>query len=351
MELAYLALGAAVLLSALCGVAAVGELVTTASVKPAPKRAFALLRAGENQFKTVIAPALAALISGCLVSISASYFFKVSQGQGDDIDQLTGTIFFVVAGLALVITLRIVLGRNREVLEFIRTPAQIRSAADAVCENPQAPPLEVDVLRARLVTWEESIAARSLEVRRDVSAVSLHRALRASRNARSFPSCVRASLRIQISAVRRFPLSFGVPLLVVPLYLVGLLVTITPELTFSLRSVLATLVMMLIGVLPVACYYAARGNRARRTFQITLLEIARARRALLRAEAARREFLKNEESRERLLRRVEEFLDRSASVEAPAASLTREPAGRGAPARVMTLGRWTFEIHRRRAKT
>ena len=52
------------------------ELATIRTIRPPEHRTFTYIRLAANQNQTIFAPALGALVSGLLVSISASFFYE-----------------------------------------------------------------------------------------------------------------------------------------------------------------------------------------------------------------------------------------------------------------------------------
>lgn len=349
MDWVYFCLGVGLLALVVCLVSAIEETFAGARIKAPPKLPFALVRLEEEQFKTVIAPAIAALASGLLVSLSASYFFEASRTQSDEVMlEVSGIVLFIAGAFALVITLRLALGKNRKILEHVRAPHHLRAAAVAAAEDPRHAPLPHYELASRLDTRKKSIAVHSLGIDKDVEAKALLSAMEKSLSSKK--PHLWSSLRIYCAALRRFPLRFVLPLLVLIVFLVGVWGTAFDLGISSLGAFAIFAGLTLGGATIVLFYLVARGNRARRTYAMNIGEVEDARRAVDKAAAAYQEMLAEEKSRAAFEERVrthfeQVFAERAAQAESDGDRNDDDGGGGGQILR-LTLGMWSLEISR-----
>lgn len=303
--------GTGILLCVLNVALACVEIGTLRTIRPAPTKSYATLRGEHIDFRSVIAPAMAALISGLLVSVSASYMFKATQAGGVEEDRITGTILFFVAAAALLVTLRIALGKGDGASEFVHDPPSIRAAADACTESPQSAPISPSILGERLDSWQRLIATRSMRVSRDVHSARLHESMEASSAVLGAFRVIRSSLRIYVSAAARFPLTFVWPCAGPLLFTAGLIALI--DVLSSARMALVASLFIALSAASALLYMAARGNQARLKYEVNVSEVERARASVERALAAHKTMIDDAANLRDLLDRANTFLSPPAS--------------------------------------
>lgn len=335
--------GIGILGLAACALMGVEELISAARIKPAPPLPFSLVRLEEEQFRTIIAPAIAALTSGLLVSLSASHLYSASLKETSTAESITGIGFFLAAAIALVVTLKLALGKNRKVLEHVRAPHHIKAAAEAASESPRHPPLPHDELCTRLAVRESSAAAHAMGVARDIPAARLLAAMEHSRTASR--NRVWSSLRIYGAALIRFPWPFALPVAVLVVYLVGLWIVAVQVGLASWRMVAIAIAFTVLGLLCTAFYAFARGNRARRKYSVEIEEISSARGAIDDARLAHEALLAEDATRATLQERLVALLEHSESARRSAsASREAETDERETSPLALTIWRWRIEI-------
>jgi hypothetical protein len=296
-------LGLGVFLVVLNLLLAIAEIALMGTIRAPAPRNFSYMRRESSQYQTVFAPALAALVSGLFVSLSASFFYAGVVGAIDDGQQF-GIVTFALGAVALVVILRLLLKDSLGVAELARDPFAIRAAAEEFALNPRDGALKPELLRQRLSYWESHMSARSLNLSVDRRSDSLDRSLREASTVTGFLAAVRDSLRVYRAAIRCFPLRFGSPLMGFPLFALGVLgvAFLDGSPSGSSPRWINMIAFLLAGLLVALFYCAARGNRARRWHRIHQCGLEQAEQALRSQVAAEDETLR------RVLRRADIFL-------------------------------------------
>lgn len=288
------------------------------TVHPPKRQSFAAVRASEQQFQTVVAPAIGALASGLFVSISASFFYSSIVGDGGDNHRAAGIVLFLVAGLSLSLTIGIALRRGIQATELARNPFTIRAAAEEYTTDPLRGPVEPKTLSQNLSEWTQYRAARSLQIESDVKAPRLDKVLDNTIDSHGFWSALLDSLKIFIFAVVRFPLRFGWPvvcLFFVPVASIGVIST-GKEIAGAAvpRLIAIALVAVGLAMLSVIVYGVARGNNARLWHRVNRKASLAAEVSIAKAATAHDRVKAENELRKRVLKEADRlFKDSSLS--------------------------------------
>lgn|GEM_PF-5502555 len=300
-----------------CLVLGVTELASIRSIRPPAEQTFSRIRGTTLQYQTVFLPAVGALISGLFVSLSASFFYAGVTGQSEPWQEMVGLALFVVAFVALVITLRSALKNAGDPADMARDPFTIRAAADEYASAPRRALLEPGLLRSQLEEWEGNIVARSLGLAGSAQSPLLRRHLDAAAAANGVGAALPLSLKLYFAACRRFPIRLGWSVIGGGAFVVGAVLVVIAELdagwmaswrTWAGLAVLA-LISGAVMALVVAFYGWARGNRARLWHAIYLRALLDARRAVGRADAAYVDLGRDRARTLRILDRADAFFE------------------------------------------
>lgn len=293
-----------------CLVIGVLELATVRTIRPPKKQTFAYIRLAANQYQTVFAPALGALISGLFVSLAASFFYASFTEEENPWPQLAGLTAFVVGAVALTITLWSVL-KGGAPEELARDPFSIRAAADESAAAPRSGALAPAILKQQLDEWKESISARSLNLGVKGGSERLNRRLSEAAQKSGFWTSALRSLCVYYAALLRFPLRFLWPVLGFVVLVVGVVWH-----GISLAGVWVdnpwqpwggVCLVAAFGLLVTVFYCATRGNRARLWHRINLVALEEARDAISQAEVAHKRVAAEEERVQRILSDAAKF--------------------------------------------
>ncbi|MGP4969105.1 MULTISPECIES: hypothetical protein [Glutamicibacter] len=301
--------GLCVSLSFILGVV---ELATLRTVRPPKRRSFTYIRLAATQYQTVFAPAMGALISGLLVSISASFFYESLKEQEDSGAQLVGVVAFIVGAIALTATLWSTLKDVGEPVDLARDPFTIRAAAEESVLEPHNGRLDPEVLAKQLDEWNENISARSMNLSVKRTSQRLHRSLNQGAQTRTFWLSILRSLQVYYAAILRFPFRFIWPIF-------GLLAVTSGIVWFAIgfaKLPFATSwkpwavvgLLTLAGVIFTLFYCATRGNRARLWHRINLVALEDARNAIVKAKATHASVTAENELLQRVLTKADKFL-------------------------------------------
>lgn len=202
--------GLFLLLNLLLGIV---EAFSIRTIRPPKQRSFTYIRLEATQFQTVFAPAMAALISGLFVSLSASFIHSGLTNESEEWQPNVGVIVFFVGVVVLMVTLRLVLDGVGEPKELTRDPFSMRAAAEEIIKHPRQAALGTDDLEQQLDEWEQYISARSMSLSSSKTSERLDRNLNRAAKKLGFWASTWCSYCVYQSAVLRFPFRFGWPLL------------------------------------------------------------------------------------------------------------------------------------------
>lgn len=137
------------------------NLITYRSNVPESAQSFAAVRSSENDFRSIVAPAIAALVTGLLVSVSATYAYDALRGKGEDnIGASFG--FLMVALVILVILLQPLMRGELSTEKLAQHPQRIYLAAKSITGMEEDAPVRISRLRTALKNWTKRSAAYSM---------------------------------------------------------------------------------------------------------------------------------------------------------------------------------------------
>ena len=288
------------------------ELATVRTIRPPEHRTFSHIRLTAFQFQTIIAPALAALTSGLLVSIAASFFYQELTTPQISWYPYAGAFWFLAAAIILVVILRFALKGAGDPSELANNPFTIRAAAEEYAADPGSSHLTPGLLSERLDEWESNLHRHSLNISRDVDSSVVKGQLDDAANATGVGRGTVASLKLYFTALSKFPIQFGWPLLSPLVFLTGVISFGFASSKFEGKTwwyaVIVIATFLIISAVPILTYSVARGNRARLWHRINRAAIGEARKALERAEQSKASVAKREAHLERVLERADTFL-------------------------------------------
>lgn len=296
---------------------AILELTTVRTVHPPKRQSFATVRASEEQFQTIMAPAVGALASGLLVSISASFFYSSLVGDGGNAHRIAGLGVFFAAGLSLALTIGMALKRGVQAAEIARNPFTIRAAAEEYANDPRRAPVGPETLSQNLEIWTQYRSARSFNLELNAEAPKLDATLDSTICSRGFWSALLDSLAVFLFAVARFPFRFGWPIIghiLLPTSIIGIVITgetLAPSAAPRLLTMFA--LTMCLSTFSVLFYGTARGNRARLWHRVNHSGKLEAQSAIVKAAAIQDEIRTQEDLQKRVLEEADRLLSNSAA--------------------------------------
>ncbi|EFG47824.1 hypothetical protein HMPREF0183_0901 [Brevibacterium mcbrellneri ATCC 49030] len=292
--------------------AGIVELATVGTIRPPEDKTFTYIRLAANQYQTVALPALGALISGSLVSISASVFYEVLSGATLFRHLVAGIAAFLAAEAALVVILRLVMNRVGDPSELVDNPFAIRAAAKEYSDDPRQGCLNPDFLTERLDEWESSMPRHSLNIAKEVDASRVTKSLDTAADVNGMWRWIGTSLAVYKSALIKFPMRFGWPLLGAFFFLTGSswygLVYANVEIKHWWYLIIVMVIDLAIAVMPTLIYCVARGNRARLWHRINRKAVKDARTALACAQNSKASIEEEDAVLRRVLERSDTFL-------------------------------------------
>lgn len=305
-------IGVGGLLTGLFLILGVAELTLLRTIRPPRQKTFAHIRLAENQYQTIVVPALGALIAGLFVSISAAFFVESFSTGVDGGRQIAGILTFLAGAAVLAIMLSSVLTGVGEPKELARDPFTIRAAAEEFASDPRRSPLAPGFLTQRMDEWAKLMSTRALNITAEKASPGVEKVLERTRAQSGFWRCLTASWRIYIAAMARFPFRFCWPLVSVAMLSTGTIwyAIAEAELDFftSWRPWLAVGVFVIPGIAIVMFYAAARGNRARLWYGVYVEALAHARGAIRDAHAADAAVKRADAVRQSVIDRADAFL-------------------------------------------
>lgn len=292
--------------------AGITELATVRTIRPPEDRTFTYIRLAANQHQTILAPALGALISGLLVSISASFFYEGLNRAEPSWHQYAGIATFLAAGFALIVILRSAMKGAGDPSELVDNPFAIRAAAKEYSDDPRRGRLNPDFLTERLDEWERSMPRHSLNIAKDVDASRVKKRLDKAADISGIWRWIGSSLAVYYSALIKFPMRFAWPLLGTFVFLVGStlygFVYANIEVKHWWGPVNVMVIFVAIAVVPTLIYCVARGNRARLWHRINRKAVKDARTALDCAQNSKASIEEEDAVLRRVLERSDIFL-------------------------------------------
>lgn len=294
------------------------EISTICTIHPPKRQTFADIRVKEEQFQTIIAPAMAALVSGLLVSISASFFYSNLVNESKDWYRYVGLGVFFAAALSLIFTINLALKGGAQAAELARNPFTIRAAAEEFTDDPRYGPVDPGTLSENLKDWTRNRSAHAFNLDRDIDCSDFDKKLDSSAKMSKWPG-LKSSLKIYYLSVRRMPFRFGWPLIGPALLLVSVFVKILIDQDLDSSGVSQwwrpLLNALLFGMISVLFYGTARGNRARLWHRVYQIGRVRAEAAVAEAEKEQDAIRTEDERLKRVLREADKFFGDSCNIE------------------------------------
>lgn len=137
------------------------NLITYRSNVPESAQSFAAVRSSENDFRSIVAPAIAALVTGLLVSVSATYAYDALRGKGEDnIGASFG--FLMVALVILVILLQPLMRGELSTEKLAQHPQRIYLAAKSITGMEEDAFARISRLDTALENWTKRSAGYSM---------------------------------------------------------------------------------------------------------------------------------------------------------------------------------------------
>lgn len=234
------------------------NLITYRSNVPESAQSFAAVRSSENDFRSIVAPAIAALVTGLLVSVSATYAYDALRGKGEDnIGASFG--FLMVALVILVLLLQPLMRGELSTEKLAQHPQRIYLAAKSITGMEQDAPVRISRLRTALKNWTKRSAAYSMGWPAKAESPLMNKALKGVPANAALPLwpawCVVWRTGVVWATLRTAPWRFGWPLsvLLVPLALVA---TASFILGWPEMSPIWGIVVIVAGVVSLVVYWA-----------------------------------------------------------------------------------------------
>lgn len=211
--------------------------------RPDKDQSFATILDSEREYRSIVWPGVVTLVTGLLVSLSASFIFvELTSGQ----EQFPmGSLLFAVAVIMFVVLLRPILKGEAPLEERVRYPQRIIAGAAAVSGEERDDAETVRMLETRLRVWRESAAAFSMGWVKKPASPKLNRAFgQVPGNASLGLRDACRSLwrrRAVAAAIQTAPWRFGWPL-----YFVVALHSVAAVFAFAGGSLVPMLVVTLI---------------------------------------------------------------------------------------------------------
>lgn len=129
----------------------IGEVVTYASMLSL-----------HRDYRSILVPAVSALMTGLLISISASYTYAGLSRQDSGVNLYVGFVLFALALVVLILLLKPIM-ENGELLDsYAQTPRNILAIASAIDGSDPSSGETLRRLRVHLAAWQRSAAAVSV---------------------------------------------------------------------------------------------------------------------------------------------------------------------------------------------
>ncbi|WP_347346421.1 hypothetical protein [Microbacterium sp.] len=224
------------------------QLISYWSIRPAKPQAFAQRRHRQRHLRETIVPAVAALVTGLLVSVSATYFVRGLDGIATAAGRTLfapALLFLLLAGLLLAVLLPVLLRLNANLYGTATTPDLIGPAADALPGAEPDPRGAWCTLVGNYREWWRFRGSYAFGSRpQRTPPVRLNRALRVVPRDPALPLRLTwrmLSWSLIVSSVRSRPLQFGwvalptvlLPVGIIAFYATGELIADTPAEPFE----------------------------------------------------------------------------------------------------------------------
>jgi len=200
----------------------VTNLITYKANVPESAQSFAAVRSSENDFRSIVAPAVAALITGLLVSVSATFAYDALTGKGDT-NYVASFGCLMIALVILILLLQPLMRGELSSEKLAQHPQRIYLAADSITGTEEDAPAQIDRLRVALENWTKRSAAYSIGWPAKTESPLLNKAMGdvPANDALPLWGAVRSVVRRGVvwATLRTSPWRFGWPLflLLVPL--------------------------------------------------------------------------------------------------------------------------------------
>lgn len=253
------------------------------SNKPEQARTFAAVRAYDNDFRSIVAPAIAALVTGLLVSLAASFIYT-GIVEDDNASASIALPLFIVALVLLMVLLYPLMRGELPTLTLAQHPQRILLAARAVPTDEEAAFERIGELEQALESWSGRRGAFSMGWSKKEESPRLNEAFAGvPENKRlGFWEAIRSlrGRRVFRAALRSAPWRFGWPifLLAVPLPLGFLTSWAAGSADWWLSPVIAGVALPLVGA-----YWTGLSLSGARRLAISLSFVPEAKSALLQA--------------------------------------------------------------------
>lgn len=250
-------------------VVTVSEIIECRWIKTPGVKSFNSIKLESIHHQTVVAPAIAALASGLLVSISASYFYDGLRDPTHGLSFAAGLFIFAISIALLLYLLHAALSDAGDEAKLIKDPAIIAAAARELFENPGQGKITPDLLERELDLWVSYVGNYSLRLAPKGRRLKNRSLLEESLDAKGLLHTSFIACRIYFSALKVFKIRFSGPFIGLTFLILSwasLIVSIYLDaghgfefLTFSSISILS----IGSGVVVSLLYCFARGNYAR----------------------------------------------------------------------------------------
>ena len=190
---------------------AVSEFIECRWIKSPAEKSFSAIKRESIHHQTVVAPAIAALMGGLFVSVSASFFYAGLTHENDGLSIAVGLLVFAAAVALLVYLLNLALSDAGDETELVKDPAVIIAAARDIRTNPRQEGITPDFLAGKLDQWVNYAGNYSLRLspkkRQFSNEDLLNKSLEASGLRQTF--CI--ACRLYFAAMKVFKIRFFAP--------------------------------------------------------------------------------------------------------------------------------------------
>ncbi len=196
-------------------VVGLGNVTLYWTLTPDKDQSFAEIRSSERDYRSIVWPGLAALLTGLLISLSSAFIFE-NLTSGDSSRFPTGELLFLAACITFALLLRPVLKGEPRLEQYAQYPQRILAAAKGVSGDERDVAAIVETLQNRLADWERRCGAFSMGWTNITASPTLNTALADVPGVSTLP--LRAAFRAirrrgaLRAALRTAPWRFGWPL-------------------------------------------------------------------------------------------------------------------------------------------
>lgn len=320
MDVWSILLGLGVLLLTSATIVGLLELTTISHIKPPKQQSFLRIRYLDTQLRNIAVPALGALASGFLISLSATFLHEGLTTPNNEQWSWAGLGSLVAAPLVLFATLSVALKGTGDAAESANDPFKAKAAAEHSATSPRHLSMNPEQLTEQLDGWEKGIARHCLLLTlpaKNSRLRALEEELKSASERRGFWRALLPCVKVYFQMVVRFPGRFSWALIGLASWLTGALSLAISALdsTESWRALSALLVFVVLGVLPMLFYGAARGNSARLWYRVYSQAIDAARLAITQAEKAHVLMREEDQERQQEQQQLTDLLQRLEQIE------------------------------------